>query len=60
MARNFCGSLFLRIGDFFVLRGLIFPIRRDGFFLLGINFAIFRKYPVPSIDNIFVFIECAL
>ena len=23
----------------------------------GLNFAIFRKYPVPSIDNIFVFIE---
>ena len=23
----------------------------------GLIFAIFRKYPVPSIDNIFVFIE---
>ena len=55
--RNFCGSLFLRIGDFCVLRELIFTIRTDWFFLLGIDFGDFRKYPVPSIDNIFVFIE---
>ena len=32
-------------------------IRTDWFFLLGINFCDFRKYPVPSIDNSFVFIE---
>ena len=43
VARKFCGSLLLRIGDFFVMRELIF--------------AIFRKYSVPCIDNIFVFIE---
>ena len=43
VARNFCGSLFLRIGDFLCLRELIF--------------AIFRNYPAPSIDDIFVFIE---
>ena len=29
VARNFCGSLFLRIGDFFVLRELIFATRTD-------------------------------
>ena len=27
------------------------------FFLLGINFFDFRNYLIPSIDNIFVFIE---
>ena len=32
-------------------------IRTDWFFLLGIDFCDFRKYPVPSTDNIFVFIE---
>ena len=38
MALNFCGSLILRIGDFFcVLRELIIEIGRDWFFLLGIN-----------------------
>ena len=42
---------------FCVLRELIFSIRTDWFFLLGINFAIFREYPTSSIDNIFVFIE---
>ena len=39
------------------LRELIFAIRTDGFFLLGINFCDFLKCPVPSIDNIFFFIE---
>ena len=55
--RNFCGSLFLRIGDFLCLQELIFAIRADWFFLLGIKFCDFRKYPVPIIDNIFVFVE---
>ena len=36
---------------------LIFAIRADWFFLLEINFCDFQKYPVPSIDIIFVFIE---
>ena len=46
----------MRIGDFLCFAGTKFlAIRTDWFFLLGINFAIFRKYPVPSIDNIFVF-----
>ena len=52
MERNFCG-----LAIFCVLRELIFAIRTDWFFLLGIDFCDFRKYPVPSIDNIFVFIE---
>ena len=33
---------------FCVLRELIFTIWTEWFFLLGIIFAIFRKYPVPS------------
>ena len=44
----FCG-----LAIFCVLRELIFAIRTEWFFLLGINFCDFRKYPVPSIDNIF-------
>ena len=58
-----CGTKFLRefiFADqrfFFVFRELIFAIRADWFFRLGINFTIFRKYPVPSVDNIFIFIE---
>ena len=39
---------------FCVLRELIFAIWTDWFFSLGKTFAIFRKYPVPGIDNIFV------
>ena len=48
------------IGDYkgsLVLWELIFAITTDWFFLLGINFCDFRKYPVPSTDNIVVFIE---
>ena len=48
----FCGSAI-----FCVLRELIFAIGTDWFFLLDLIFAIFIKYPVPSINNIFVFIE---
>ena len=36
---------------------LIFAIRTDWFVLLRINFCDFQEVPVPSIDNIFVFIE---
>ena len=44
VARNFCGSIFLRIGDFFsVLRKLIFKTRTHWFFSLGINFCDFQK-----------------
>ena len=55
VARNFCGSLFLRISDFLRFAELIFAIRADRFFLLGIHFCSFQK--VPSIENIFVVIE---
>ena len=41
VARNFCGSLFLRINDFCVFRELIFGIKTDCFLLLGINFCDF-------------------
>ena len=58
-----CGTKFLRefiFADwrfFCVLRELVFAIRTDWFFLLRINFHVFQEAPVPSIDNIFVFIE---
>ena len=60
-----CDTKFLRefiFADwrFFVFDGNqeIFVIRADWFFSLGFNFfAIFRKYPVPSINNIFVFVK---
>ena len=47
----YAGVYFCGLAIFF------FAIRADWFFRLGINFPIFRKYPVPSVDNIFVFIE---
>ena len=56
VARNFCGFFFCGLVIFCVLRALIYPIRTD-WFCLELIFAIFRKYPVPSIDYIFVFIE---
>ena len=52
MARNFCG-----LAIFCVLLQLIFAIRTDWFFSLELIFAIFSKYPVPSIDNIFDFVK---
>ena len=54
VAQNFCGSLFLRIGDFCVLRELTW---QTGFSCSKLIFAIFRKYAAPRIDNIFVFIK---
>ena len=47
----------MRIGNFLCFPELIFAIRTDCFFCRKLIFTIFRKYPVPSIDNIFVFIE---
>ena len=52
----FRGLYFCRLAIFCVLRELIVAIRTDWFLLLGINFRDFQN-PVPSIDNIFVFIE---
>ena len=58
VAQNFCGSLFLRIGDFLCFAGTNFlRSGQIGFSRWELIFAIFRKYPVTSIDNIFVFIE---
>ena len=51
------GDYFLRIGDFLCFAELLFAIRTDWFFLKEIVFGDFRKFPVPSIENIFVFIE---
>ena len=46
----FCGV----IGDFLCLAGTNFCDLDRLVFSLGKTFAIFRKYPVPGIDNIFV------
>ena len=54
---SFARVYFCGLAIFCILRELIFAIRIDWFFLLGINFCDFIKYPVLSIDNIFVFIE---
>ena len=59
VARNFFGSFFCGLAIFCVLRELIFPIRID-WFCLELIFAIFRKYPVPSIDYIFVYFAVKL
>ena len=53
----FSGVYFCELAIFCVLRELIFAISTDLFFCWEFIFAIFRKYPVPSIDNIFVIIE---
>ena len=41
----FAGVYFYGLAIFCVLRELIFPIRRDWFFLLGINFCDFQEVP---------------
>ena len=51
----FAGVYFCGLAIFFCFAELIFAIRTDRFFLLGINFCSFQK--VPSIENIFVVIE---
>ena len=50
VAQNFCGSLFLRNGDFCVLGELVLEIMTDWLFLMGINFCDFQK--VARIDDI--------
>ena len=50
VARNFCWSLFCGLVIFSVSGKLILAIRTHWFFSLRINFfAIFKKYPVPSL-----------
>jgi len=54
------GFYFCGLAIFCVLRDLIFEISRlgqIGFSCWELIFAIFRKDPVLSVDNIFVFIE---
>ena len=46
VAQNFCGNLFLQIGDFLCFAGTNLT---DWFFLLGINFCDFQK--VRSAQN---------
>ena len=56
----FAGVYFCRLVIFCVVWELIFAIRKDWFFLLGINFCDFQKVPgTGSIDNISVVIEYA-
>ena len=43
--RNFVGVYFCGLASFCVLRELIFAVRTDWFFLLGINFCDFQKVP---------------
>ena len=55
VVRNVCGSFSLRFGDFLCFAGT------TGNFCdydrSELTFAIFRRYPVPSIDNVLFFIE---
>ena len=51
-----CGMKFLRefiLADWLILN----QFGKDCFFFWELIFAIFRKYPVPSIDTMVVFIE---
>ena len=48
----FCGLAIFCFAGFFVLR-----LEQIGFSYLELIFAIFRNFPVHTIDNIFVFIE---
>ena len=52
MARNFCG-----LAIFCVSREQILRLGQIGISCWELIFAIFRKYPVPSIDNILVFMS---
>ena len=53
---NFCGSLFLQIGDFVLyFAGTNFAIIRDKFFLLGNNFCDFREVAFNWSYNSFAF-----
>ena len=51
----FAGVYFCGLAIFCVLRELIFAIRTDCLFLLGINFLRFSESPGQIIDNSFVF-----
>ena len=53
----FDGVCFADWGFFSVSQRLIFATKTHWFFSLRIIFAIFKKYPVPSIDNIFILVK---
>ena len=53
----FAGVYFCGLATFCVLWELIFRLGQIGFSCWELIFAIFRKNPVPSIDNVFIFIE---
>ena len=54
----FVGVYFCRLAIFFVLREVIFAILGQiGFSCRELIFAIFRKHPVLSIDNLSVFVK---
>ena len=56
MALNFCGSLFLRIGDFLCFVGTKFLLlEKTGFSCWESMFEIFWKSRSNITDNIFVF-----
>ena len=60
VTRNFAGVNICGLAIFCVLRELILAtIGQIGFSCWELIFAIFRKYSVPSIDNIFVFVKYA-
>ena len=54
---NFEGVYFCGLAIFSVLQEVIWQLGQIGFSCWELFFAIFRKYPEPSIVNIFVFIE---
>ena len=55
VARNFTGVYFYGLAIVLCFAGTNFAIRTGWFSRWELSFAIFRKYPVPSFDNIFVF-----
>ena len=56
VARNFCGSLFLRIGDILCFAGTKFlRFGQSGFPCWDLILTIFRKYLVPSIEKFSAF-----
>ena len=52
-----CGTKFLREFIFADWRFFVLRLEQIGFSYLELIFAIFRNFPVHTIDNIFVFIE---
>ena len=47
----------MRISIYFVLQEQFLRLGQIGFSCWKLIFAIFKTYPAPSIDNVFLFIE---